>query len=252
MRYYTLRLLSISIGMALGLFISGCSTKTRADRGSTEGRWHSYAKRAYIEQEAERVEVNPSRAFTEPGHEELIYTFNDQIEPVDWQRYPYETVENWMDRIHKRLMDNHNAIRGLEQNLETHEKEEQAYLGDIQKFIQQNQQLKGLIDQQVASNTETQTKSDSYLPAAVSAGLELPAPPFRVHYVKKGETLFSIAMHYYKNRDMVEKILLWNQEWIRHPNEIIAGISLVLFPIDAESTGQQVVDAYLDKLDVYE
>ena len=51
---------------------------------------------------------------------------------------------------------------------------------------------------------------------------------------------------------MVEQILLWNQEWVRHANEIIAGITLVLFPVDAEETGQQVVNIYLEKLEVFE
>lgn len=52
--------------------------------------------------------------------------------------------------------------------------------------------------------------------------------PGRTHWVKKGETLYSIARQYYGTENQWRKIYYANDRRLRHPDELPVGIKLII------------------------
>jgi hypothetical protein len=66
--------------------------------------------------------------------------------------------------------------------------------------------------------------------------------------VRSGDTLFSIANEYYNEPDKIKEIVLWNQAWVRFPEEILAGLALILFPEESTYKNPKVVENYIQRL----
>ena len=103
-----------------------------------------------------------------------------------------------------------------------------------------------LIDRNELLRAELTTPEETENPAS-STVISASSAPFTIYMVQHGETLFSIAMKHYGSSDMVKEIMLWNQGWIRSSDELIAGMGLVLFPLDSEQKNKQIVEQYLQE-----
>lgn len=220
----------------LGLWMAGCQ-RHRYDCDDTAYSG-SYTKRAYLEQKANRDEA-PATRLDEPAEAALVLDLTECDYDASWERQPYETVDEWLERIQHCMCLNRDTIRSLEDEYERLQGEESQYATRIQGLIKKNERLRALHSE--ASQEQYSNKTFEDLPTDAP-------PPFTVHVVQKGETLFSIAMRYYGSGDMVNKIMLWNQGWIRHPHELYAGLGLVLFNEASTAAGQKVVEQYIESL----
>jgi len=193
----------------------------------------TYAQRAYLEEEA------MASCLEEQDPAPALLDLRDCDCTDGWQRQPYETVDEWLERIQQCMCMNRDTILNLEEEYHALQAREQGLATKIQSFISKNEHLRELRSQ---LNDEERQNSDF---KGLSSGEN---PPFTIHLVQRGETLYSIAMQHYHSREMVDNMMRWNQGWIRHPDELIAGLGLVLFPADSKAVGQKVVANYLEEL----
>lgn len=195
-----------------------------------------YAQRAYSEQQAERSERLLAPSQDETDNSDLVLELQPPIEKKEWQRRPYETVDSWLERLRHYLLANEDLINDLCRQKEGVDQEQQKHGGKMKALIDRNEQLRAEINySEVPIIAQTTTFESS------------PAP-FSIHVVRRGETLFSIAMENYGSGESVRDMMLWNQGWIRQPDELVAGVGIVLFPEGSQDTNNAVVDQYLDQV----
>lgn len=222
----TIRLVKICLLTALILGFSSCKHRKKDD---------DYVQRAYREQRDGRAERLAVPSQDEQDGSRLVLQIEPPLEKREWQRRPFETIDNWLDRLRRILLSNQDLINELRAEYAELDKGKQEHIAKLQTLVNRNERLRAELSQPVSEKR------------SVAKMVPTPAPtaPFTVHVVKRGETLFSIAMAHYGTGAMVKEIMLWNQGWIRDPHELVAGMGLVLFPFNAGDTKQKVVDQYL-------
>lgn len=220
-----------------------------------------YARKAFREQLASKGRLFDGAVIDEPAPDDLVLMIEE--DPMgEWQRLPHETVEQWFARIYRELVRRHEIILDLEQNLDALSLEESEKVTRLQESVRKSEELRAMLEVWEEPADSSFASGDSgagfregeiALKEIEASATSLPRDPgFMIHLVKKGETLYSIAQHYYGDGEMAREILLWNQGWIRSPYELLAGSGIILFPKDAQHKKQQVVDTYLRKLEAQE
>ncbi|MBB64460.1 MAG: hypothetical protein CMO81_05305 [Waddliaceae bacterium] len=198
----------------------------------------NYAQRAYLQQKAEHKErLNDRGSWNETTSEQLTVDLTQDEHP-EWLRQPYETIDEWHQRIQDLMEHKQEKIETLEAKLNGLNTENEALIQSIQGMVQRNADLKSMIHR----NTPSEKKP------ALNKVEAMSPPSFRIHIVEKGETLFSLSMRYYGTASKQRDIMIWNRGWVRHPDDILAGVALILFDEFAKEKKQQVVDAYINKL----
>ena len=202
-----------------------------------DGVSHNYPGRVHLQQQADLYHDTNSPVCDEETPPLLNLADCDCSE---WERKTYETVDEWLERLHHALCVNSDKIIGLEEAHNTVAMEEQTHAREIQALLRRNEQLRVL-----ASEASDNSHAEAAYRDVVLNGI----PPFVVHLVQSGDTLYSIAMKYYGSAEMVSQIVAWNQGWIRHQDQLIAGLGLVLFSKDHRGPAQQTVDQYMREVD---
>lgn len=183
--------------------------------------------------------VQDERRMDEELRQDLTVALTEP-EPGEWAKQDYETVERWLERLQKELTTNQIEVDRLKKALDQQTVKERAQIEKVGALVKRNEKMRTILsDRQTASQPRQKTFHSQKIPEA----------PFFVHFTKKGDTLVSIAREYYNDEDAAPDILLWNQGWIRTPEELIAGLALVLFPKDAEEKHPKVVDRFLTNLE---
>jgi len=232
MKGWTLALIALS-----SLLLGGCCRPNRneqCDNGPI-----TYAQRAYLQQQS--AECSPSTQNFDQQH--LTPPLLDLAEcdyTGEWERQEYETVDDWVARLRMCMCTNRDAINGLESEYNQLAEQERQIGANIRDLVSKNESLR-----EMRSQLQAEQAAD---PDFRQLGSEAP-PPFIVHFVKKGETLYSIARQYYNSSEMIDNIVRWNGGWIRRPEELVAGLGLVLFPKTSDKTGQSIVENYIDSLE---
>ena len=202
-------------------------------------------KKAYLDQKMEQLNPpkypNNSKQNRLENSNLVLHLENDYNKLPDWKRQPYETMETWLNRIEKLLTSKYDQIQELKGSYEKELQQENAIASQIQTVIKRNNHLKTLFDESLDNNSTTIEQESGFY-------TNVPTPHFSIHLVQKGETLYSIAMDYFGNKEKIQKIILWNQGWIRHPNELVAGLALVIFAEDANEKDPKIVENYLYSL----
>lgn len=224
-----------SVAFSIAFILSACQCR---DPSVTTG---GYARRAFQEQAAQKRQAFPKPRLDEVDREDLTVSVNlEQYEELDQQ--PYENTDQWLARLNEMLVLNQDALilseRGLEQ-MEILEKELISKIGELQNI---NHQIMELVESGEGHTEDTQQAIQGLM-------MRRSIPPFAIHMVEKGDTLFSIATKYYNDPQMVETIMLWNQGWMRNPDELVAGLGLVLFYDTKTENAQALVDGYLKQVD---
>ncbi len=195
----------------------------------------TYAREAYLKQQAAKQEPTSTHYLNELAQPNLTVPIHSNAH-AEWKKEAYESYEQWTTRLTETLAYNDVVIRNSEGKLELIEKEQITIAKRIKELTEANETMQKLL----VLPPKTNGKEEVYK--------TLIRPPFTIHLVTKGDTLYSIAMKYYGSSTMVDKILLWNQEWIRSPGQLIAGLGLILFMDNTEEQGQSIVDAYIKQL----
>ena len=216
--------------------LTGCLPHANRDQ-------HHYVREAYQQQKKEQASINNSTPLDEPSQKDYIINLDQEIMEV-WQRYPWETVDQWIERIQSLMVMNNETIRRLRHEVSEIKGKEQVIVKGIQETIERNEELRSRLSELAPEEEVAAIEDIPYL--------HVPEPPFQVHLVKKGETLFSIARHYYQDPSMVHDIVIWNQGWVRNPEQIVAGIALVLFNENAEQKNEEIVEEFLGQYPAYQ
>ena len=252
-RHFRSSLAKVLLLSAASLFLTGCEHAFDNPSAQQQADCQHYARRAYHEQQLLKDEMAMPPQLNEVSAEDLVLNLEgDILSP--WRRKGHETVDQWLARLHRELLKNHEIILGLESDLESLEGTEEDQLSQLHGLIRKNEQLRTMLeqwsepDESEAKIAGAEAMHGATAPEA-SSRLPMPAPSFTIHLVRPGETLWSIADHYYGDGKMSREIMLWNQGWIRNPYELLAGTGLILFPEGARQKKQQVVDTYLQKLE---
>jgi hypothetical protein len=216
------------LSLSVLLITCGChQSKDRAD----------YTRRAYHQQQREEQAESDLEVRLDQPIEGTDVVVIDQFEEDPFPRLPWESIEEWTDRLQKQLLLNHDTVTRLEDELDEIEARETGLSKQLQVVVAMNERLRTRLSDVVPPATEEASHDDFFA--------SLPPPTFRVHLVKKGETLYSIAVSQYKDPGRVRDILLWNQGWLRDPHEMTAGLALVLFSEQAGEKNEQIVENYV-------
>jgi len=224
-----IRLMKICCLTTLILGFSGCQHRKKDD---------DYVQREYREQRDMRSDRLSTPAQDEQDSSEFVLQIEPPLEKREWQRRPYETIDDWLDRLRHILLANQDIINELRTDSAELDEDQAKHAAKLGALIKRNEQLRAEINK--PKDKEPHVMQTVATPA--------PIAPFTVHVVKRKETLFSIAMEHYGTGAMVKEIMLWNQGWIRDPDALVAGMGLVLFPVQAGDTHQKVVDQYLHQV----
>lgn len=212
----------------------GC-TSCAPRQGASLSSHYSTAK-AYYAQAPALPERDPYPKDAPDVDERLVH-----LEPPaedQWERRAYESVDEWWLRVRKLLYSHHEEIRKGEFLLSGLETQQHELITQIKEILQRNKEIRSKMED-LESQREEKTEGPRY---------HLPSAPFAVHLVRKGDTLYSISQRYFGNGDRINDILFWNQGWIRHPEELLAGIGLVLFDKRPDDADVQLVDRYLAEI----
>lgn len=201
----------------------------------------AYAKQAYLEQKLEKNSPLEIPDISEQGMESLTLEIPESDYPADWDRAPFENIDEWAERIQTQLEINQLAIIEAKKTYEDLGKQEREKSEKIRELISQNEKIKEVLDHVSKNLTQSESSKKS-----LSELFE--RPPFIIHLVRKDETLYSIAMQYFNNSNKVKDIILWNQGWVQDPRSLQAGLGLALFFDSEKEQGQKVVDQYIQGL----
>lgn len=210
-----------------------------------------YARKHYVEEEMRKAEMDDDDTFTlGMAESELTVNIDDEDVPQGWIRLPYETVDDWVSRVVSILERNHYFIEDLQAALSRVESQESTAVAKLHHLIQQNESLRGEISDFGTPEREKAVEDGSFAhdDTVVRTPYTTPAN-FKIHMVRSGETLYSLALKYYSRSERTRDLILWNQGWIRSPEELLAGSALILFPDNAPEKTQQVVDLYIENLE---
>ena len=199
-------------------------------------KYPDYAQRAYLEQQAERKNMATPQVPAAPNEEDLVLNLESE-DNSEWFRQSYESIDEWLYRIQELLELNHDAIKILQSELEHLSATSQDHITSIQAFVHQNNQLQEMIQMPIHEEHVAESGVQTAAP-----------PPFQVHFVRPGDTLYSIALKYYGTSDKIRDIMVWNRGWLRHPDDLIAGLSIILFNENAPEKKQVIVEEYIDEL----
>jgi gas vesicle protein/phage tail protein X len=188
-----------------------------------------YAERAY--RENQEILKTPS-AFPETDRYEEAVIILSQDDRAKWEMQSYETIDDWSKRITRSLSANQEILDEDKDELATLIEKEQALSEDIQSLLQVNEQL----EQSIAENRSAFEQAENTLHLV---------PPFKIHLVQKGETLYSLAMKYYGSAEAVPAIMQWNRGWIRYPNVLLAGVPLVLYSNLQETSNSSKMSRFI-------
>lgn len=224
----TSRAMLAVLSATMFLFIlGGCTPKQKGT---------NYARRAFLEQEAQKRQTPSVPRLDEPGIQDILVDV-EAYRSEDWERRQYESVDEWSSRVQRLLEINRDALAFSKKELTDLEKVEMASAARVSDLVKRNDSL----IRQISKPMDKESRESDEEKATLRAD-------FTVDLIRKGETLYSIAMKNYETAEMVKDIAIWNQGWIRHPDEILAGLAVVLFPEEAQEKQSAVVDEYLKKL----
>lgn len=213
------------------LFFSGCCGVTLYEY---DGERHYVADRTNVKEEEENHCARGCKTDLLLDDSSDI-DFSDQY---DWEQRVYETVDEWHDRIECDLAIVEDEINLLRTQVSDLLYEEQKLAKRIQQLVIKNESLR-----------RCQLTISGHLPYPSGFKNTEKSPEFRVHVVRPGETLYRIAIDQYGNPDMVDRILSWNQNWIKEPTDLIAGYGLVLFSEDYDGVAEEDIKTYIEDLD---
>ncbi|MCB1134621.1 MAG: LysM peptidoglycan-binding domain-containing protein, partial [Chlamydiia bacterium] len=197
-----------SISICAAALLSSCS-------GCYEPR-NYYAEEAFLRQRYERERVGASQVVDEVVREDLVVDLESDMRP-EWQRKGYETVDEWQARLEALLYLHRDQILALRETVDDLEGREKDLIDKIQRYRKSNDQLRNQVEEAQAPERRSQKKQSGSTYHA-----SIPDLPFNVHLIRKGDTLYSIAMHYYKDGSRVHDIMHWNQGWLRYAERILA------------------------------
>ena len=207
--------------------LGGCTPKQKGT---------NYARRASLEQEAQKRQSPPIPRLDEAGIQDVLVD-TEIYRNNDWDRHQYETVDEWSSRMQRLLEINRDALAFSKKELTDLEKVEMETAAQVSDLVKRNDNL----IRQISKPMDREVRDSEEEKVTLVAD-------FTIDLIRKGETLYSIAMKNYETADMVKDIAIWNQGWIRHPDEVLAGLAVVLFPEEAQEKQSAVVDEYLKKL----
>lgn len=196
----------------------------------------NYAKRIYLEQESKKQQKIKPPQLNELGEKDVLLDVSAR-EEKEWDRRSYESIDEWVTRMQELLSLNKETLDFSREELRDAERLERIVASQVAGFVKRNDELQRLINQPLEQLAREEMNIEAFIPA-----------DFTLYLIRKGDTLFSLATDYYESAEMVKDITKWNRGWIRHPDEIIAGIALVMFPLEAEEKKVEIVDEYLKKL----
>lgn len=219
----------VSLSLTGALFLGGCQTCTS---------YPNYpAQRAFCEEQS-HCQAPIFNRMDEASREDLVIDLSQTCLP-QWRRRAYESVEQWLERIESELHEKQFQINEMEVSLQGLEEKERELARKVQLYRKGNAELRSKIS----------PPQEETLAFSASSQPQLAPPPFLIHLVKKGETLFSISMDHYGTGKKIPELMQWNQGWVRYPEDILAGMALVLFHEGAQDTSPYVVDRYLEEVE---
>lgn len=128
--------------------------------------------------------------------------------PLRWHQHPYETPHDHMARLATLAESEETSLTLLEEELTRLLEKKASILEKISRLESQKEKLE-------------------------STFLKEPAPlspsPFTLYLVCPGDTLYSLALRYYGSGAFFTSIAEWNADWVQDPNQITAGMALLLF-----------------------
>lgn len=195
-----------------------------------------YVKDAYKRQNLEKEEFLDGPV-DEATREDLVIEIAERSRP-GWERYPYETLEEWFERQISQVEKNAALIDNLEVQLIEMSNRQTALSDQIHIFLSENEKLREQIHFQEEALDEE----------AFADKISTPPSPFKVHLVREGENLKQIALKYYGDETKIVDIMRWNRGWIRHSEELIAGVPLVLFPPGTLNQSQEIVENFIETI----
>jgi hypothetical protein len=216
------------------LTLIGCSYRNEDKAYYTRDQYKKQSLRTSSELSTRIDQIDPSKRTLD-----LTEEMNKE-----WQRLPWETIDDWIERIQNQLVLNNNLILQLRDKLSTVLENEKEVVNRLQVSIAANEKMRHMVD--------ALAPKDEFAAADQQLGNTLPPANFRVHLVSRGETLYSIANYYYDDPGMVDEIMLWNQGWLRTPHQLLAGIALVLFDENAPEKNEQIVEEYINRIPAYQ
>lgn len=229
--------------VAIAVLNSGCTnTRWRASRAQERADQQEFARQAFREQRLKKELIDDGQRWDQLEEDQLLVSIEEDDE-AKWARLPYETVDDWLERIFATLREQNDELRELEGRLESLQDTERRQIGEIQQLLQVQQELRETV-------AEVESRRQAQLENEFQVTSEQPVPRFFVHLVRPKDTLFSIAMHYYNDSSMVKEILRWNQRWVRSEYELVAGLALMLFPADASDNNPQVVEKFIEEMEI--
>lgn len=217
------------------LALTACSHRSKDDA--------YYTRKAYKEQRWRQDGPRKSASVDQQSHADALLSLDEEIRE-EWQRLPWETVDEWMERIQTHLALNRERISALRDTLGVQQTEEKRVVASLQAVIAKNEEMRELV-------SELQPK-DGLAQADIELFQSLPEPTFRLHLIRRGDTLFSIANYYYQDPQMITDIMLWNQGWLRNQHQLLAGVAIVLFDSNTAEKNEQVVEEYLRRIPAYQ
>lgn len=197
-----------------------------------------YVKRALIERQGKKQVSEPR--IDDPGEKELFLNASLRQEPL-LQKKSYETIDQWVDRLDSLIRSQQNAIKHREKKLAQLNEREESLSQRVYDLSLRNEVLR----KSLSAPLEKQARMEE------GQRIQVASADFEFVLIRKNDTLFSIAMREYEDPEMVKEIAIWNQGWIRHPDDVLAGLSLILFPLEAKERNPLIVEQYLEKLRSY-
>jgi LysM repeat protein len=199
---------------------------------------NTYSQRAYLNEQSKQELSTLTTPMNQPTRNDLRVSLPN-YQNDKWERQPYESLEAWAKRLREAVENNNDSFILLQDDYNRTHTEEQHLLQQIEEFKTTNVIIeKRIKEYQNNLNDNTTSSAQSFI---VSQKI-----PFTIHLVAKNETLYSLAKLHYGNPAKVKDIIKWNQNWMRTPQTLMAGLGLVLFYEDTKAEkGQSIVNTYI-------
>jgi hypothetical protein len=201
-----------------------------------------YTRDAYEKQQLQSL-TTQTTLVDQKNPSELLLDLSDELQE-EWQRIPWETIDDWMERIQNQLVLNSTRIRQLQSEQSKITGKERDVVQELQVVLAANEEMRHMMSN--LQPMEGVAKADAEIFEI------LPPPSFQLHFVQKGDTLYSLSNYYYDDPEMIHDIMLWNQGWLRDPHQLVAGLALVLFNDQAPEKNEQVVENYISRIPAYQ
>jgi hypothetical protein len=213
-------------------FSYGCNT-SRKDP--------TYAQAAYRQEQSARISSQVTPVSMDQKTREDLRLDEPNFDINYLEQKQSESYSEWKKRIKEQFLQNRDLYTYFYQEFERLEALRQTHQKELEEIKQINTTLEGRI--KGYHESPELAKSDPTF-AALSQKI-----PFTIHLVQPNETLYSISQAYYGTGDKVDDIISWNQGWIRSPQQLLAGLTLVLFFQDRQAErGQTTVNKYIREI----